>query len=177
MKSFKKFLFEQNEVSDDVVDLHLGGHFGSGKSTALKKANLGDNVFLIDLDDIDEELQKIHGDKPSTEEGMKDWHEKFKDLYSKKVKQGKSLSKPIVVVGHHWENGRKFAPVNARERIYIDIPKQKLFKQRIERDSQNSNLTPEYLEREYEQTQRELNDENYQKLQFDDVVKKLRDLE
>lgn len=176
MISFKEFLIEENKKPSNKVDFHIAGHFGSGKSSALKKANLGNRVFIIDLDELDEELEKIYGSKPSTASGLKSWHKKFKTLYLKKLNQGKKSSKPIVVVGHHWENGERFALVNAKEKVYIDIPKEKLFKQRKERDKKNPNLTDDYLEREYDQIQKELENENYQKLSFDEIVNKLREL-
>lgn len=176
MKSFKQYLIEEKESEDDSVDLHLAGHFGSGKSTALKKANIAGQVSVIDLDDLDQELSTQYGKKPSDEESLKKWHENYDTLYRDTVRRKKKIGKPIVVVGHHWENGSRFAPVNARKKIYIDISKEKLFSQRKDRDKGNPYLTDEYLNREYAQVQGELDKENYEKLPFGEVVKNLSNL-
>lgn len=160
--------------TDTSVDFHLAGHFGSGKNTAIEKARLGNNVHLIDLDDIFDEMVKKHGDKPTSEEGIEDWDNEFNKSYFKMVSEGKQSGKPIVVVGHHWEGLHQFAPVIAKKRVYIDIPKKQVFKQRRERDFKEETLTDSYLEMEYEEVQNDLDRENYTKLPFAEVVNQLK---
>ena len=173
MKSFMQFLSESPDLS---VDLHLAGHFGSGKTTALERSGIGKHTTIIDLDDIDQEMMGIHGQKPSESEPLKVWHKKFGEAYTRKVLQAKQAGKPIVVVGHHYEDGRRVAPIEARQKIYINIPKDKLFAQRKARDA-DPGLTDEYLEAEHASVQSELDNENYVGMSFGDAVNALRNTE
>lgn len=178
MKSFREYLREEvsEQNKDRSVDFHLAGHFGSGKSTAIEKAKLGNRVHLIDLDDIFFKMVKKNGEKPTSKEGIQNWDNEFKDNYFKMVDEGKQNKKPIVVVGHHWEGTRQLAPVNAKRRVYIDIPKEKVFKQRKERDFEDKKLTDSYLEKEYKLVQSDLDREDYTKLPFSELVDQLKGL-
>jgi len=173
MKNFKEFLKESKDQNLSV-DFHLAGHFGSGKSTAVEKAQTSNNFSLIDLDEITSELTRKHGEPESTT--TPEWASKFKKLYTEKVSKAKKKNKPIVVVGHHWEGSHSIVSVDAKEKVYIDIPKEKLFKQRKERDHGDKKLTDAYLEREYQSVQKNLDKEHFIKLPFNEVVERLKDL-
>ena len=173
MKNFKEFLAEATN-QDLLVDFHLAGHFASGKSTAVEKAQTSNNFSLIDLDEIFFELVKKHGEPKST--STPEWESKFKKLYTEKVLKTKKKNKPIVVVGHHWEGSHRIVDVDAKEKVYIDVSKKKVFQQRKERDYEDKKLTDEYLEKEYQSVQNNLDKENYIKLPFNEVVKRLKEL-
>jgi len=173
MKKFKEFLAESSK-QDLSVDFHLAGHFASGKSTAVEKAQTSNNFSLIDLDEIFSELVKKYGKPKST--STPEWESKFKRLYTEKVLKAKKKNKPIVVVGHHWEGSHRIVDVDAKEKVYIDISKNKVFQQRKERDHKDKKLTDAYLEREYKSVQNNLDKENYIKLPFNDIVKRLKEL-
>ena len=174
MKTFRQYLVESTNSPDLSVDFHLAGHFGSGKSTAIEKSGISKRATIIDLDTIDEELQKKYGSKPTDDKNLKFWHEKFKNLYIQKVVEAKKLNKPIGVVGHHYEGDLKFAPIDAKQKFYIDLPKEQIFDQRRKRDSSDKNLTDEYLNTEYEMVQDQLDRENYEPMSFEEIVKQLK---
>lgn len=114
--SFKRFL-------ESKVLAHISGASGSGKTSIANELNLlYPHISFIDLDDFDEQAEKILNYKVSkkhyTDKMLFKLAQKRQELMDKFIKESKN---PIIFVGHHTEGDQVlYIPTETRILLNTD---------------------------------------------------------